>query len=47
MRTAWWTSGALACDALVEIPMDGNVPSLNVGLASGICLYERSRQATS
>ena len=34
-----------ACDALVEIPMDGNVPSLNVGLASGICLYERSRQA--
>ncbi|MEE3001424.1 MAG: RNA methyltransferase [Planctomycetota bacterium] len=34
-----------ACDELVEIPMDGSVPSLNVGLASGICLYERSRQA--
>jgi tRNA G18 (ribose-2'-O)-methylase SpoU len=34
-----------ACDRVVEIPMHGNVPSVNVALASGICLYERTRGA--
>jgi tRNA G18 (ribose-2'-O)-methylase SpoU len=33
------------CDASVEIPMHGTVPSVNVALASGICLYERRRAA--
>ena len=32
------------CDALVSIPMFGNVPSLNVSVASGIVLYECVRQ---
>jgi tRNA G18 (ribose-2'-O)-methylase SpoU len=32
-----------ACDVVVEIPMHANVPSVNVALASGICLYERTR----
>lgn len=32
-----------ACDQLVEIPMTGAVPSINVALAAGICLYERMR----
>ncbi len=37
------------CDELVHIPMKGAVDSLNVSVASGVCLYEalrqRSRQA--
>ncbi|MCE9632910.1 MAG: 23S rRNA (guanosine(2251)-2'-O)-methyltransferase RlmB [Methylophilales bacterium] len=32
------------CDALVSIPMLGSVESLNVSVASGICLYEARRQ---
>jgi 23S rRNA (guanosine2251-2'-O)-methyltransferase len=32
------------CDALVSIPMAGAVESLNVSVASGICLYEAVRQ---
>lgn len=32
------------CDALVSIPMFGSVESLNVSVASGICLYEVRRQ---
>ena len=33
-----------ACDALVSIPMMGSVESLNVSVASGICLSEIQRQ---
>ncbi|MSQ56161.1 MAG: 23S rRNA (guanosine(2251)-2'-O)-methyltransferase RlmB [Limnohabitans sp.] len=32
------------CDQLVRIPMMGAVESLNVSVASGICLYEAVRQ---
>ena len=32
------------CDALVSIPMLGSVDSLNVSVASGVCLYEARRQ---
>lgn len=32
------------CDGLVYIPMAGGVESLNVSVASGICLYEAVRQ---
>ena len=32
------------CDALVSIPMMGSVASLNVSVASGVCLYEARRQ---
>ncbi len=32
------------CDELVHIPMRGAVESLNVSVASGICLYEALRQ---
>jgi 23S rRNA (guanosine2251-2'-O)-methyltransferase len=32
------------CDLLVSIPMMGSVESLNVSVASGICLYEARRQ---
>lgn len=32
------------CDALISIPMAGAVESLNVSVASGICLYEAVRQ---
>jgi 23S rRNA (guanosine2251-2'-O)-methyltransferase len=35
---------AETCDALVTIPMYGSVESLNVSVASGICLYELRRQ---
>jgi 23S rRNA (guanosine2251-2'-O)-methyltransferase len=35
---------AETCDALVTIPMFGSVESLNVSVASGICLYEIRRQ---
>jgi 23S rRNA (guanosine2251-2'-O)-methyltransferase len=34
------------CDELVRIPMRGAVESLNVSVASGICLYEAVRQRT-
>lgn len=32
------------CDELVHIPMQGAVESLNVSVASGVCLYEAVRQ---
>jgi 23S rRNA (guanosine2251-2'-O)-methyltransferase len=32
------------CDQLVSIPMQGAVESLNVSVASGVCLYEALRQ---
>jgi 23S rRNA (guanosine2251-2'-O)-methyltransferase len=32
------------CDLLVSIPMLGTVESLNVSVASGVCLYEARRQ---
>jgi 23S rRNA (guanosine2251-2'-O)-methyltransferase len=37
------------CDQLVKLPMQGSVESLNVSVATGICLYEimRSRMACS
>jgi 23S rRNA (guanosine2251-2'-O)-methyltransferase len=37
---------AKTCDQLVSIPMRGAVESLNVSVASGICLYEAVRQRT-
>jgi len=33
-----------SCDELVAIPMRGAVESLNVSVASGVCLYEALRQ---
>ena len=35
------------CDELVNIPMAGSVSSLNVSVASGVCLFETVRQRTS
>ena len=32
------------CDLLVKLPMRGSVQSLNVSVATGICLYEAMRQ---
>jgi len=32
------------CDSLVRLPMRGQVESLNVSVATGICLYEAVRQ---
>ncbi|WP_455219065.1 23S rRNA (guanosine(2251)-2'-O)-methyltransferase RlmB [Kaarinaea lacus] len=32
------------CDYLVQLPMEGTVESLNVSVATGICLYEVLRQ---
>jgi 23S rRNA (guanosine2251-2'-O)-methyltransferase len=34
------------CDHLVSIPMLGSVESLNVSVASGVCLYEARRKRT-
>jgi len=34
------------CDELISIPMMGAVESLNVSVASGVCLYEAMRQRT-
>jgi 23S rRNA (guanosine2251-2'-O)-methyltransferase len=33
-----------SCDMLVSIPMMGSVASLNVSVASGVCLYEARRR---
>jgi 23S rRNA (guanosine2251-2'-O)-methyltransferase len=33
-----------SCDMLVSIPMMGSVSSLNVSVASGVCLYEARRR---
>ena len=35
---------AARCDRLVSLPMAGQVSSLNVSVATGICLYEALRQ---
>jgi 23S rRNA (guanosine2251-2'-O)-methyltransferase len=35
------------CDQLVKIPMHGNVESLNVSVATGIALFEATRQRES
>ena len=35
---------AARCDTLVSLPMKGDVSSLNVSVATGICLYEAGRQ---
>jgi 23S rRNA (guanosine2251-2'-O)-methyltransferase len=35
---------ARTCDELVHLPMKGAVESLNVSVASGVCLYEAARQ---
>ena len=35
------------CDELVKIPMVGTVSSLNVSVATGICLFEVLRQRTA
>jgi 23S rRNA (guanosine2251-2'-O)-methyltransferase len=32
------------CDFLISIPMLGKVSSLNVSVATGVCLYEALRQ---
>lgn len=32
------------CDEIVHIPMAGSVESLNVSVASGVCLFEAARQ---
>ena len=32
------------CDELVKLPMAGSVSSLNVSVATGVCLYEIVRQ---
>ncbi|RJR12404.1 23S rRNA (guanosine(2251)-2'-O)-methyltransferase RlmB, partial [Salmonella enterica subsp. enterica serovar Schwarzengrund] len=34
------------CDELISIPMAGSVASLNVSVATGICLFEAVRQRT-
>jgi len=35
------------CDYLVSLPMEGKVESLNVSVATGVCLYEINRQRSS
>ena len=35
---------AKTCDELAHLPMQGAVESLNVSVASGVCLYEAARQ---
>jgi 23S rRNA (guanosine2251-2'-O)-methyltransferase len=35
------------CDFLISVPMFGSVESLNVSVASGVCLYEARRQRMS
>lgn len=37
-------SAADRCDLLVRLPMSGSVSSLNVSVATGVCLYEAVRQ---
>jgi 23S rRNA (guanosine2251-2'-O)-methyltransferase len=32
------------CDFVVRLPMSGSVPSLNVSVAAGVCLFEAVRQ---
>jgi 23S rRNA (guanosine2251-2'-O)-methyltransferase len=35
------------CDLLVRIPMQGSVASLNVSVASGVCLFESRRRRSA
>ena len=35
-----------SCDRLARLPMRGQVESLNVSVATGVCLYEALRQRT-
>lgn len=35
---------AARCDELLKLPMQGDVASLNVSVATGVCLYEALRQ---
>jgi 23S rRNA (guanosine2251-2'-O)-methyltransferase len=35
------------CDFLVKLPMEGTVESLNVSVATGVCLYEALRQRSA
>jgi 23S rRNA (guanosine2251-2'-O)-methyltransferase len=35
------------CDLLVRIPMRGEVESLNVSVAAGVCLFESVRRRTA
>jgi len=35
-----------SCDRIVSIPLRGSVPSLNVSVAAGICLFAARRQRT-
>ena len=35
------------CDFLVRLPMGGSVSSLNVSVATGVCLFEALRQRRS
>ena len=35
---------AESCDELMNIPMHGSIDCLNVSVATGVCLYEASRQ---
>ena len=36
-----------SCDHLIKLPMQGRVESLNVSVATGVCLYEILRSRTS
>lgn len=36
-----------SCDSLISIPMAGSVSSLNVSVATGVCLFEAVRQRRS
>ena len=36
-----------ACDELVSIPMQGSVESLNISVATAVCLYEIRRQQSA
>ena len=36
-----------SCDELVRIPMSGSVESLNISVATGICLYDLQRKQSS
>lgn len=38
---------ASRCDVLTRLPMAGQVPSLNVSVAAGVCLFEAVRQRSN
>ena len=37
-------AAAARCDDILHLPMHGEVSSLNISVATGICLYEIVRQ---